>query len=194
MPRPGRERAYVKRWKERRDKGRGGARGAERARLLQNVVKLWIVKRLYEFVLFAQASRSFPPSLALPFFSLARSRFSFSVILPLGKRLRSAPRESLAEQPRNTFPPPRVTVAQPRFMRYLETLPRNFYPESGEDAPRGRARSPRSEKRGPRDCFLSERLCLENLEIAKAARLGGKRLSGARACGALEKDRPGARH
>lgn len=31
--------------------------GVVEARLLQNVVKLWIVKRLYEFVLFAQASR-----------------------------------------------------------------------------------------------------------------------------------------
>lgn len=51
----------------------------ERARLLQNVVKLWIVKRLYEFVLFAQASWFF--LLSFFFLSPLRSRFSSSVIL-----------------------------------------------------------------------------------------------------------------
>lgn len=51
----------------------------ERARLLQNVVKLWIVKRLYEFVLFAQASRFF----LLSFFFHSPLHSSPSVILSL---------------------------------------------------------------------------------------------------------------
>lgn len=51
----------------------------ERARLLQNVVKLWIVKRLYEFVLFAQASRFF----LLSFFFHSPLHSSSSVILSL---------------------------------------------------------------------------------------------------------------
>lgn len=57
----------------------------ERARLLQNVVKLWIVKRLYEFVLFAQASRFF----LLSFFFHSPLHSSSSVILSLSVSLSS---------------------------------------------------------------------------------------------------------
>lgn len=56
------------------------------ARLLQNVVKLWIVKRLYEFVLFAQASRFLSLSLfstRAPALLLSPSSFS-----PLSVRVR----------------------------------------------------------------------------------------------------------
>lgn len=60
--------------------------GVVEARLLQNVVKLWIVKRLYEFVLFAQASRFLPLSLSsLHTFALLLSPSSFS---PLSVRAR----------------------------------------------------------------------------------------------------------
>lgn len=57
----------------------------ERARLLQNVVKLWIVKRLYEFVLFVQASRFF----LLSFFFHSPLHSSSSVILSLSLSLSS---------------------------------------------------------------------------------------------------------
>lgn len=50
-------RAYIEKFRYRtRTESGSGERGVG-AWLLQNVVKLWIVKRLYEFVLFAQASR-----------------------------------------------------------------------------------------------------------------------------------------
>lgn len=62
----------------------------ERARLLQNVVKLWIVKRLYEFVLFAQASRFF----LLSFFFHSPLHSSSSVILSLSVSLSPPPLSS----------------------------------------------------------------------------------------------------
>lgn len=60
--------------------------GVVEAWLLQNVVKLWIVKRLYEFVLFAQASRFLSLSLSL-FSTRARSSpFSFLSLTSFGPR------------------------------------------------------------------------------------------------------------
>lgn len=52
--------------------------------LLQNVVKLWIVKRLYEFVLFARHLATFLSLSSLRALSLAHS------LLPLSRLLRSA--------------------------------------------------------------------------------------------------------
>jgi len=63
---------------------REGCSGVVEARLLQNVVKLWIVKQLYEFVLFTQVFTSFlfPSSLH------TRTRSSpFSFFLPLSHLL-----------------------------------------------------------------------------------------------------------
>lgn len=56
--------------------------------LLQNVVKLWIVKRLYEFVLFARHLATFLSLSSLRALSLARSLSSF--LLPLSCLLQSA--------------------------------------------------------------------------------------------------------
>lgn len=56
--------------------------------LLQNVVKLWIVKRLYEFVLFARHLATFLSLSSLRALSLVRSLFSF--LLPLSCLLQSA--------------------------------------------------------------------------------------------------------
>lgn len=98
--------------------------------LLQNVVKLWIVKRLYEFVLFVQVSRILSP----PPLSLYLSIFFFFMralaYISLFSFLRSSSFSHLFQHEYNVdnfLPSSRSRSHLSRSVRYVEDQARNIF-------------------------------------------------------------------